>query len=264
MSRAIVITSGKGGVGKTTLTATIGRILASMNKRTVLIDTDFGLNNLDVILGVENKIVYDLIDVVENRCRVSQALIKDENEENLFILPSAHSYDKSALSGQSLRAVITSLKSRFDFVLIDSPAGIEKGFHRAVSSADEAIVVTTPHLSALRDAEKVCGLIKAYELKSVYAVLNRVRGDMVCSGDSVSATDVAMYLDIPVAGVIPESDEVNAVSLTSIGISPNGAGYEATEMLCKYLINGSGELYDASKRYRGFFGSIKRKIRKII
>ena len=262
MARSIVITSGKGGVGKTSLTVTLGRTLAEHGQRVVVVDADFGLNNLDVVLGKENRIVYDLVDIAENRCRISQALISDEDNDNFYLLPSCHSYDRSALDGQSLRAIVASLKSRFDYVLIDSPAGIERGFHRAVSSADEAIVVTTPHISALRDAEKVLNLIRAYSLSS-YVVLNRVRGDMESSGDAVTAIDVETYLGAPVVGVIPDSDAINEISILSRSINKKSEGYTALKMLCHKLHTGRGELFDASKKYRGFLGNLKRHMRKL-
>ncbi len=264
MSRAIVITSGKGGVGKSTLCVTLGRALASRGKRVVLIDADFGLNNLDVMMRLENRVVYDVVDVVENRCRISQALIVDVVEKNLSIMPSAHSYDKSVLNAQSLRAIVMALKQRFDFVFIDSPAGIEYGFHRAVAAADEALIVTTPHLSAIRDAEKVIALIKPYSLKGEAVVLNRVRGDMEKNGEAVTTAEVEEYLATRVLGAIPDADGINALSTISASLKAKTEGYVAVNMLCSYLINGYGEVYDASKRYRGFFGALKRKIRKII
>ncbi len=264
MSRAIVITSGKGGVGKTTLTANIGRILASFSLKVALIDTDFGLNNLDVLMGVENKIVYDLVDVIENRCRVKQALIEDEEAKGLFVLPSVHSYEHSMVDAQSIKAVVASLKARFDYVLIDCPAGIELGFHRSVAAADEAIVVTTPHLSAIRDADKVTKLLKGYELKKVGVVLNRVRGDMEYYGDTAGAEDVAEMLGVPVLGVIPEDDGVNVLSSLALPLYKRSEGYRATEMLCGNIHYGNGKIYDAKRRYSGFLGSIKRRMRKIV
>lgn len=264
MSRSIVVTSGKGGVGKTTLTANIGRILAPLSLKTALVDTDMGLNNLDVLMGVENRVVYDIVDVIENRCRVRQALVEDPETNGLFILPSVHSYDCSRVDSQSIKAVIASLKSRFDYVLIDCPAGIELGFHRSVAAADEAIVVTTPHLSALRDAGKVIKLLKSYELKKITAVLNRVRGDMEYSGESVTANDVREMLGVPLLGAVPEDDEINILSSLSLPPHKRSEGYRATEMLCKNLHFGSGLIYDAQSKYRGFLGGIKRRIRKIV
>ena len=264
MARAIVITSGKGGVGKTTLTVSLGRILSLQGKRVALVDTDIGLNNLDVLLGVENKVVYDLVDVIENRCRVAQALIEVPESRNLFVLPSIHSYDYSKVDGQSIRAVIANLKTRFDFVLIDCPAGIEKGFHRAVSSADEAIVVTTPHLSAVKDAQKVIALLAPYRLNSISVVLSRVRGDREKTGAEVTPADVESVLKTPVIGAIPEDDEINEISCSSSMPSKKSQGYKAVEMLCKILLGQDYLVYNAQKRYKGLLGRIKSKLKKIL
>lgn len=264
MARSIVVTSGKGGVGKTTLTVNMGRIFASMGLKTVLVDTDMGLNNLDVLTGVENKVLYDIVDVIENRCRVKQALIEDTQASGLFVLPSVHSYDKSRVDSQSVRAVTASLKTRFDYVIIDCPAGIELGFHRAVASADEALVVTTPHLSAIRDADKVIKLIKSYEIKKISVVLNRVRGDKEYSGETITAADVSEMLGVPVAGVVPEDDGINALSSLSEPCKKRSDGYRATELLCRNIHFGGGAIYDAQRKYRGLFGGIKRRMRKIV
>ncbi len=264
MARAIVITSGKGGVGKTTLTVNVGRILASMGLKVVLVDADMGLNNLDVVTGVENKVVYDIVDVIENRCRVKQALVEDECARGLYVLPSAHSYDRSRVDSQSVRAVVASLRTRFDYVLIDCPAGIELGFHRAVAAADEAIVVATPHVSALRDAEKVIKLLDSYRMRAVSVVLNRVRGDMEYDGTSAGVDDVREMLSAPVIGAIPDDDGINMLSTLSLPQSRRSEGYIATLMLTKMLRYGTGTVYDAGRRYRGIFGGIRRKMRKIV
>lgn len=264
MGKSIVITSGKGGVGKTTFVTAVGRILRAQNRSVALVDTDFGLNNLDVLLGVENRIVYDIIDVIENRCRLRQALVEDSECKGLFVLPSAHTYDQSRVNAQSIKAVVNSLKSGFDYVLIDSPAGIETGFHRAVCCADEAIVVSTPHLSALHDADKTIKIIKSYMLSKVSLVLNRVRGDKECDGQTVSATDASTLLGVELLGVIPEDDKVNEMSTLSLALNSRSEGYKAMEMLCRKLINGKGEVYNPTKRYSGVLGAIRRKIKKII
>lgn len=200
--RKIVITSGKGGVGKTTVTATLGRKLSDLGYRTALIDGDVGLNNLDVVIGVENRVVYDIGDVLAGKCRVNQALVAD-TESNLKVLPSSR--DNTLITAQAFRCVTDSLTD-FDFVLIDCPAGIEHGFHRAVSAADEAIVVTTPGASAIRDADKVASLLKSYKLSEISLVVNRVRGDMVARGEMMSAADIGELLHLPPIGVIPEDD----------------------------------------------------------
>ncbi|MDR0426214.1 MAG: septum site-determining protein MinD [Clostridiales bacterium] len=262
MTRAIVITSGKGGVGKTTVTANLGRMLACLGNKVVLLDTDIGLNNLDVIMGLENRIVYDIMDVIENRCRIKQALIEDEVAEGLFVLPSAHSYDTSKINGQNIKAVVRSLKEKFDYVLIDCPAGIEVGFHRAVSAADEAVVVTTPHISAIRDADKVIQLLKSYRLKDISFILNRVRGDMELRQETVGVDDVREILKARALGVVPEDDDINILSSSGRLPDKGSAGYDATFMAAKNLHYGTDFIYDAAKKYKGFFGSIKRRIKK--
>ncbi|MCL2061969.1 MAG: septum site-determining protein MinD [Firmicutes bacterium] len=261
MARSIVITSGKGGVGKSTLTANLGRSLAGLGQRVVLIDTDIGLNNLDVIMDIEKKIVYDLIDVIQNRCRPRQALIEDK-VKNLYVMPSAHGYDQGQISGQHLRALINVLMQSFDYVLVDCPAGIEAGFHRAVTAANEAIVVTTPHISAIRDADKVIGLLKSYQKKHIYAVVNRARGDLIVSSEMVDYADVCQILKIAPVGVIPEDDAVNVLSNLGLTVNPKSAGFKAFEILARNVHFGSNVIFDVTKRYKGFLGGLRRKLRK--
>ena len=179
MSEVIVITSGKGGVGKTTTTANIGTGLAKLDKKVVMIDTDIGLRNLDVVMGLENRIVYNLVDVVEGNCRLKQALIKDKRYSNLFLLPSAQTRDKSSVSPEQMKKLVDELRAEFDYVLLDCPAGIEQGFKNAIAGADRAIIVTTPEVSAIRDADRIIGLLEAEELKKIELVINRIRMDMV-------------------------------------------------------------------------------------
>ena len=195
MARKIVITSGKGGVGKTTICANLGVALARLNQRVVLVDVDIGLNNLDVVTGIENKIVYDIVDVIENKCRIKQALVQDLNYPNLYILPSAHSYNKSQVTAENVKKVIDNLNDVFDFVLIDCPAGIDEPFKRAVCGADEAIVVVTPHLSSLRDADKVLMMLTGFNLDSVSLVVNRVRGDMILDKEMLDSNKIAEILN---------------------------------------------------------------------
>lgn len=201
--RKIVITSGKGGVGKTTVTALLGRKLAYMGYGVVLVDGDVGLNNLDVVMGVEHRVVYDISDVLDGRCRLGQALVLD-NESGVRILPS--SSNKLDIGPQAFRGIIEEMHS--DFVLIDCPAGIDEGFHRAVSSADEAIVVTTPSASAIRDADKVRRLLSSYPLKDVSLVVNRVRYDMIKRGEMLTSQEIGNLLHLGVIGVVPEDDHV--------------------------------------------------------
>ena len=260
MARVIVVTSGKGGVGKTSLTLSMGRGLAEAGYKVVLIDTDIGLNNLDVLMNVEEKITFDISDVVSGRCRPKQALIEDAVQENLFVMPSVHGYKKSEITGQSLKAVVNSLSS-FDYVVIDCPAGIELGFHRAVASASEAIVVTTPHISAIKDAGKVIGLLTGYRLP-VGLVLNRVRGDMVVDGEMASPEEIRQALGVPFVGVVPENDEINGLSASGEALKKNGEGKRAMEILCRNIVYGTHEVYDITDGYKGLFGGIKRALKK--
>ena len=193
MSEVIVITSGKGGVGKTTTTANIGTGLAKMGKKVVMIDTDIGLRNLDVVMGLENRIVYNLVDVIEGNCRIKQAMIKDKRYSNLFLLPSAQTRDKSSVSPEQMKKLVDELREEFDYILLDCPAGIEQGFKNAISGADRALIVTTPEVSAIRDADRIIGLLEANDLKRIDLVINRIRMDMVKRGDmTVSYTHLTL------------------------------------------------------------------------
>ncbi len=208
MSEVIVITSGKGGVGKTTTTANVGTGLAKLNKKVVLIDTDIGLRNLDVVMGLENRIVYNLVDVVEGNCRVKQALIKDKRYENLFLLPSAQTRDKTSVTPEQMKKLIEELKTEFDYILLDCPAGIEQGFKNAIAGADRALIVTTPEVSAIRDADRIIGLLEANGLKRVELIVNRIRMDMVKRGDMMSIDDVVDILAIDLIGAVPDDEHI--------------------------------------------------------
>ena len=207
-ARVIVITSGKGGVGKTTTTANIGAALADKGHKVLLIDTDIGLRNLDVVMGLENRIVYDLIDVIEGRCRVSQALIKDKRCQNLVLLPAAQIRDKNDVNTDQMKELIYSLKESFDYILIDCPAGIEQGFKNAIAAADEAIVVTTPEVSATRDADRIIGLLEAAGIKNPRLVINRLRIDMVKDKNMLSVEDILDILAVKLLGVVPDDENV--------------------------------------------------------
>ncbi|HEX3028353.1 MAG TPA: septum site-determining protein MinD [Clostridia bacterium] len=208
MSEVIVITSGKGGVGKTTTTANIGTGLALQGKKVVLIDTDIGLRNLDVVMGLENRIVYDLVDVIEGTCRIKQALIKDKRYEGLFLLPAAQTRDKSAVNPEQMLKLCEELKQEFDYILVDCPAGIEQGFKNAIAGATRAIVVTTPEVSAVRDADRIIGLLEANELRNPRLVVNRVRNDMVKRGDMMTIDDIIDILAIDLIGVVPDDEKI--------------------------------------------------------
>ena len=204
--RVIVITSRKGGVGKTTTSANIGTALAKQGYKVVLIDTDLGLRNLDLLLGLENRIVYTIVDVIEERCKLKQALVKDKKNPNLSLLAAAQTRDKSAVNAEQLKEICDTLKAENDFVLVDCPAGIEQGFQNAVAGASEAIVVTTPEMSAIRDADRIIGLLgsKDEKIKSTKLLLNRVRPNLIKTNEMMSVDDVVEILAIPLIGVIPE------------------------------------------------------------
>jgi septum site-determining protein MinD len=206
-ARRIVLTSGKGGVGKTTTTANLGAVLAKRGHRVVVVDADIGLRNLDLVLGVEKRIVFDLVEVVEGRCQLRQALIKDKRLENLSILPAAQTRDKTAISELQMANVVQQLGELCDYVLIDCPAGIEHGFRNAIAAASEAIVVTTPEVSAIRDADRVIGKLHERGLP-VRLIVNRLRPEMVRSGDMLSVEDVTEILSAELLGIVPEDEEV--------------------------------------------------------
>lgn len=208
MGEVIVITSGKGGVGKTTTTANIGTGLALKGKKVVLIDTDIGLRNLDVVMGLENRIVYDLVDVVEGTCRIKQALIKDKRYEGLYLLPAAQTRDKSSVNPEQMIKLCDELKDEFDYILVDCPAGIEQGFKNAIAGASRAIVVTTPEVSAVRDADRIIGLLEANELRNPKLLINRVRIDMVRRGDMMNIDDIIDILAIDLIGVVPDDEKI--------------------------------------------------------
>jgi len=208
MGEVIVITSGKGGVGKTTTTANVGTALAMEGKQVVLVDADIGLRNLDVVMGLENRIVYDLVDVVEGTCRLRQALIKDKRFDGLFLLPAAQTKDKTAVSPKQMQELSKELKEQFDYVLIDCPAGIEQGFKNAVAGADDAIIVTIPEVSAVRDADRIIGLLSSSGFTDPKLIINRLRIDMVKRGDMMNIEDTIDILGIDLLGVVPDDEQI--------------------------------------------------------
>ena len=208
MSEVIVVTSGKGGVGKTTTSANVGAGLASLGNRVVLIDTDIGLRNLDVVMGLENRIVYNLVDVVEGHCRIKQALIKDKRYTSLYLLPSAQTRDKTAVSPEQMKKLIEQLKKDFDYIILDCPAGIEQGFQNAIAGADRALVVTTPEVSAIRDADRIIGLLEANEIHQIDLIINRLKMDMIRRGDMMSIEDVIDILAVPFIGAVLDDESV--------------------------------------------------------
>lgn len=208
MGEAIVITSGKGGVGKTTTTANLGTALALMEKKVCLIDTDIGLRNLDVVMGLENRIVYDIVDVIEERCKLNQALIRDKRFEYLSLLPAAQTSDKTTVTAEGMEQIIKELKQDYDYIIIDCPAGIEQGFQSAIAGADKAIVVTTPEKSSVRDADRIIGLIENQEMERPRLIINRIRNHMMQSGDMLDIEDIIQILSIDLIGIVIDDDEV--------------------------------------------------------
>lgn len=208
MGEAIVVTSGKGGVGKTTTTANIGTALALLEKKVCLVDTDIGLRNLDVIMGLDNRIIFDLVDVIDGNCRLEQALVKDKRFDHLYFLPAAQTKDKDAITEDAIKNIIEQLKPDFDYILIDCPAGIERGFQNAVAGADRAIVVTTPELAAVRDADRVIGILESKKQIEPKLVINRIRHNMMKSGEMLDIEEICSVLAIDLLGIVPDDETV--------------------------------------------------------
>ncbi len=208
--RVIVVTSGKGGVGKTTASANLGVALAATGASVGLVDMDIGLRNLDILMGLENRVVYNLVDVIEDRCKLRQALVKDKRHPNLCLLPAAQTRDKNAVTSYQMRELCLEMKKIFDFVIVDSPAGIETGFQNAIAGADEAVIVTTPEMSAVRDADRIIGLLEARkdQIEQYRLVLNRYRPAMVQANDMMSIDDVLEILSVKLLGVVPEDEDI--------------------------------------------------------
>jgi len=208
MSRVIVVTSGKGGVGKTTCTANLGMALARLGRQVALVDADFGLRNLDLLLGLENRVVYTALEVIAGECRLEQALVKDKRQNQLALLPAAQNRNKDAVTPEQMKKLIQDLSENFDYVLVDCPAGIELGFQNAIVAAQEALVVTTPEIAAVRDADRVVGLLEAERIKQIHLIINRLRPGMVQANNMMSVQDVQEILSIPLIGVVPDDERV--------------------------------------------------------
>jgi len=262
MARKIVITSGKGGVGKTTICANLGHTLALDGYKVVVMDLDIGLNNLDVALGVENKVVFDIFDVINNRCRARQALIQDSQNPFLFVMPSNHSNLK--LSKSEIKKVLIELDDLFDFILIDCPAGIEEGFHRAVSVAEEAIVVVTPHISSIRDADKVISLLTNYSISMISCIINKMRGDLILDREMLSVEDIHELLQTRILGVIPDDDLFVSASEVNLLLKKQTKISRSFDLLKDNLIDGTSKIYDCTAKYRGVFGLVKRKLKRSV
>jgi len=263
MGEVIVITSGKGGVGKTTTTANLGSSLALEGKKVVLIDTDIGLRNLDVVMGLENRIVYDIVDVVEEKCKLRQALIKDKRFKELYLLPAAQTRDKSAVNEEQMKELTTKLKEEFDYILIDCPAGIEQGFKNAIAGADRAIVVSTAEISSIRDADRIIGLLEAAEIKNPELVINRIRPNMVRKGEMMDVNDIVDLLSIDLLGVVPDDEYI--ITQTNKGEpviqnrkAPSGKAYLE---IAKRVLGENIEVTIPGSE-KGFFAKLKSLFKK--
>ncbi|MER1986003.1 MAG: septum site-determining protein MinD [Solibacillus sp.] len=260
MGEAIVITSGKGGVGKTTTTANLGTALALQGKKVCLLDTDIGLRNLDVVLGLENRIIYDLVDVIEGRCKTHQALVKDKRvDEKLYLLPAAQNTDKNAVTPEQMKALVYELKQDFDYVLIDCPAGIEQGYRNAVAGADRAIVVTTPEISAVRDADRIIGLLESESIEAPKLIINRIRKHLMDSKDSMDITEVTTHLSIDLLGIIIDSEDVISSSNRGepIVMNPNNKASLGYRNIARRILGESVPLMTLEDEPKGMFAKFK-------
>jgi len=265
MGQIITVTSGKGGVGKSTTTANISSALAKNGKKVIAIDFDIGLRNLDMILGLENRIVYDVVDVMEGNCNLAQAIIKDKRTPNLHFIPASQTKDKNILSKEKVEKLLNSLREEFDYVIVDSPAGIESGFEHSIFLADRAIVVTTPEISAVRDADRVIGIIDAKSQKAIdgqevekHIIVNRLKPELVEKGDMLSVEDVLHILSLPLIGVVPDTEEI--VSSTNLGEpiihNEKSVAGEAFRRIAKRIEGEDVPLVDLDIN-KGFFAKLK-------
>ncbi len=261
MSRIIVITSGKGGVGKTTCTANLGMALAQRGRQVAVVDADFGLRNLDLLLGLENRIVYTAVEVLNGECRLDQALVKDKRQHRLALLPAAQNRMKDAVSPEQMKQVVKELAVKYDYVLIDSPAGIEQGFQNAIAGAREALVVTTPEIAAVRDADRVVGLLEANDVRRVHLIVNRLKPAMVQANDMMSVEDVQEILAIPLIGVVPDDEKVivstNRGEPLVLADNPSVAA-AAFDNIARRLEGEKVEFLDLRVQQENFFSRIRR------
>ncbi|CCC57866.1 MULTISPECIES: septum site-determining protein MinD [Caloramator] len=264
MGTSIVVTSGKGGVGKTTTTANIGTALAMLGKKVVVVDADTGLRNLDLHLGLENRIVYNLVDVVEGTCKLKQALIKDKRLDNLFLLPTAQTKDKTAVTPEQMQELVENLKNEFDYVIIDCPAGIEHGFENAVAGADRAIVVTTPEVSAVRDADRIIGKLEAKGLEDHQLIINRIKFEMTKKGEMLNIDDMTDILAIKLLGIVPDDEKI--VISTNRGepavTDPASKAGQAYKNIARRLLGEEVPFMELDNEESGFFSIFKKLFRR--
>src|SRR5699024_3173638 len=259
MGEAIVITSGKGGVGKTTTTANIGTSLALMDKKVCLIDTDIGLRNLDVVMGLENRIIYDIVDVIEGRCKLHQALIKDKRFASLSLLPAAQTSDKSAVTEEGMIEIVSTLKQEYDYIIIDCPAGIEQGFQSAIAAADRAIVVTTSGKSMVRDGDRIIGLLENTEMERPRLVINRIRNHMMKSGDMLDIDEIVQILSIDLIGIVIDDDAVIKASNSGepVACHPNSKSSIAYRNIARRILGENVPMQSLEDK-KGMFTKVKR------
>ena len=252
MARKIVVTSGKGGVGKTTVTANLGVQLAKSGCRVIVCDLDFGLNNVDVVLGVENLASFDVIDAIEGRCRPKQALVRHPHYPNLYSL-SSNRISERYVSPQAVRLILDTLAPQFEYILIDSPAGIDEGFHRAVACAEEALLVTTPHISAMRDADRVGNMLKGYRLTQIGLVVNMVRGDLVRRGEVLTPEEISKALRLPLTAIVPEEDKIFLENVLDRG--------KSFKQLANYYMGAKPE-EESERKYSGLLGALFKGLKR--
>lgn len=263
MARRIVITSGKGGVGKTTCAASIGSKLAKKGHKTLLIDGDIGLNNLDVLTGIDGKVNYDMLGVLEGKYRIKQALMQSRDNPDLYIMSSHTAMASEDVGAKSFRTLITRLSEGFDYLLIDCPAGIERGFHRAISAANEAIVVVTPHTSAIKDAARVMKILETYNLNGTSLIVNKVRGDLLLKGDIIEPREIAKILKADLIGVIKEDDRIGLIS--EIGrLGESYGGDEVFSVIAENIISGRRRILDTTAEYRGMIGRLRLMLKRSV
>ncbi|MBW4583506.1 MAG: septum site-determining protein MinD [Tildeniella nuda ZEHNDER 1965/U140] len=267
MSRIIVVTSGKGGVGKTTTTANLSMTLARRGRQVAVVDADFGLRNLDLLLGLENRVVYTAVDVLSGQCRLEQALVKDKRQPNLVLLPAAQNRTKDAVNPDQMKQLVTTLARTYEYVFVDCPAGIEMGFQNAIAAAKEAIIVTTPEIAAVRDADRVVGLLEANNIKKIQLVVNRIRPAMVQANDMMSVEDVQEILAIPLIGVVPDDERVivstNKGEPLVLSETPSLAG-SAFDNIARRLEGEKVEFLDLTAKNGSFFAKLRDVLNKKI